>query len=131
MYMYFPKIRDDQVRSLYQLKEKTRIPMTRLIQEALDQFLDCTFLQRVDALKDYVGDVSEKGKPKNYDTPLESLLWEYEQQIQHLEKENKYLRTRQEELIEFSEEWLAFKESSDDIKWFAVKVLKELKSRKA
>jgi len=37
--MYQPKIRDDQVRQLYMLAKSTNKPMTKLIREAVDEFL--------------------------------------------------------------------------------------------
>ena len=37
--MYQPKIRDDQVKQLYLLAKFTKKPMTRLIREAVDEFL--------------------------------------------------------------------------------------------
>ena len=37
--MYQPRIRDDQVRQLYMLAKSTRKPMTKLIREAVDEFL--------------------------------------------------------------------------------------------
>ena len=37
--MYQPKIRDDQVRQLYLLAKSAKKPMTRLIREAVDEFL--------------------------------------------------------------------------------------------
>ena len=138
--MYVPRIRDDQVKSLYQLKVKTEIPMTRLIQEAVDQFLEWASLQDSDTLKDYLKGVYDKMEPmtflqeyeqlrtklKDCDPSFERLLHNYELRIENLEKANRYLRGKQEELVEFSKDWLDFEQASDDIKWFAVKVLKEL-----
>jgi hypothetical protein len=37
--MYQPKIRDDQVRQLYLLAKSAKKPMTKLIREAVDEFL--------------------------------------------------------------------------------------------
>jgi len=37
--MYQPKIRDDQVRQLYLLAKSRNKPMTKLIREAVDEFL--------------------------------------------------------------------------------------------
>ena len=37
--MYQPKIRDDQARQLYLLAKSTSKPMTKLIREAVDEFL--------------------------------------------------------------------------------------------
>jgi len=37
--MYQPKIRDDQVKQLYLLAKSRNKPMTRLIREAVDEFL--------------------------------------------------------------------------------------------
>ena len=37
--MYQPKIRDDQVRQLYLLAKTRNKPMTKLIREAVDDFL--------------------------------------------------------------------------------------------
>jgi len=137
--MYVPKIRDDQVKLLYQLKVKTGIPMTHLVREAVDQFLEWAAPQSPEMLKGHFEAISREREPmsclqdyaqlrteKAYDTPLERLLCDYEQRAEDLEKENAYLKARQEELVEFSEDWLNFEQASDDIKWFAVKVLKEL-----
>ena len=37
--MYSPKIKVDLVRQLYQLKQQTRTPMTKLVNEALVEYL--------------------------------------------------------------------------------------------
>ena len=37
--MYSPKIKVDLVRQLYQLKQQTRIPMTKLVNEAIVEYL--------------------------------------------------------------------------------------------
>ena len=37
--MYQPKIRDDQVKQLYLLAKSRKKPMTKLIREAVDEFL--------------------------------------------------------------------------------------------
>ena len=37
--MYSPKIKEDHVRQLYQLKQVEKKPMTRLVAEALDLYL--------------------------------------------------------------------------------------------
>ena len=37
--MYQPALRRDQIKSLYYLKLQRRIPMTRLLREAVDQYL--------------------------------------------------------------------------------------------
>lgn len=37
--MYQPSITDEQVRKLYQLKQIKKRPMTKLIQEAVEQYL--------------------------------------------------------------------------------------------
>jgi hypothetical protein len=37
--MYQPKIRDDQVKQLYPLAKSRRKPMTKLIREAVEEFL--------------------------------------------------------------------------------------------
>jgi len=37
--MYQPKIRDDQVKQLYMLAKSRNKPMTKLIREAVDEFL--------------------------------------------------------------------------------------------
>lgn len=114
--------------------------MTHLIQEAVDQFLEWASPHSNDTLKDYFAGAYDKMGPmadlqeykqlkaelKDCDPSFERLFHSYELHVKNLEKENRYLRTRQEELIEFSKEWLDFEQASDDIKWFAVKVLKEL-----
>ena len=37
--MYSPKIKVDLVRQLYQLKQQTRTPMTKLVNEAIVEYL--------------------------------------------------------------------------------------------
>ena len=37
--MYSPKIKDELVRSLYQLKQLTNTPMTKLVNEAVVEYL--------------------------------------------------------------------------------------------
>lgn len=37
--MYSPKIKEDHVRALYQLKQIEKTPMTRLVREAIEQYL--------------------------------------------------------------------------------------------
>ena len=37
--MYSPKIKDELVRSLYQLKLQTKTPMTKLVNEAVVEYL--------------------------------------------------------------------------------------------
>ena len=37
--MYSPKIKDELVRSLYQLKRQTKTPMTKLVNEAVIEYL--------------------------------------------------------------------------------------------
>jgi hypothetical protein len=37
--MYQPALRHDQIKSLYSLKLHRRTPMTRLLREAVDQYL--------------------------------------------------------------------------------------------
>ena len=37
--MYQPALRPDQVQALYYLKQQRRRPMTRLLREAVDQYL--------------------------------------------------------------------------------------------
>ena len=37
--MYRPALRPDQVKALYYLKRQMRRPMTRLVREAVDQYL--------------------------------------------------------------------------------------------
>ena len=37
--LYSPRLRDDQIRALYQLKLKTKRPMTQLLQAAVDAYL--------------------------------------------------------------------------------------------
>ena len=37
--MYQPALRPDQVRALYYLKQQRRRPMTKLLREAVDQYL--------------------------------------------------------------------------------------------
>lgn len=36
---YSPKIKEEQIRKLYQLKVKTRTPITKLVELAIDEFL--------------------------------------------------------------------------------------------
>jgi hypothetical protein len=38
--MYSPKIKDELVRSLYQLKLQTNMPMTKLVNEAVIEYLE-------------------------------------------------------------------------------------------
>ena len=38
--MYSPKIREELVRKLYQLKQQTNKPMTNLVNEAVIEYLD-------------------------------------------------------------------------------------------
>jgi predicted transcriptional regulator len=40
MFMYSPKIKDELVKNLYQLKMKTNIPMTKLVNEAVIEYLE-------------------------------------------------------------------------------------------
>ena len=37
--MYIPKLKDEKVRKLYQLKQQVRRPMTFLINEAVEMYL--------------------------------------------------------------------------------------------
>jgi len=37
--MYQPALRPDQVTALYYLKQQRRLPMTKLLREAVDQYL--------------------------------------------------------------------------------------------
>ena len=37
--LYSPRLRDDQIRALYQLKLQRKRPMTKLVQEAVDHYL--------------------------------------------------------------------------------------------
>ena len=37
--MYSPKIKEDHVRKLYQLKQVEKRPMTKLVSEAIEQYL--------------------------------------------------------------------------------------------
>ena len=37
--LYSPRLRDDQIRALYQLKLRTKRPMTQLLQAAVDAYL--------------------------------------------------------------------------------------------
>lgn len=37
--MYTPKLKDENVRKLYQLKQRVRKPMTELINEAVEMYL--------------------------------------------------------------------------------------------
>lgn len=38
--MYSPKIQEDQVRKLHELAERQKKPMTQLVREAIDRYLD-------------------------------------------------------------------------------------------
>jgi hypothetical protein len=38
--MYSPKIKDELVRSLYQLKQLTNTPMTKMVNEAVIEYLE-------------------------------------------------------------------------------------------
>lgn len=38
--MYSPKVREELVIELYQLKQQTRIPMTKLVNEAVVEYLE-------------------------------------------------------------------------------------------
>lgn len=37
--MYSPKIKEEQVKKLFKLKEKLKIPMTKLVEKAINEFL--------------------------------------------------------------------------------------------
>lgn len=37
--MYSPKIKEEQIKKLFKLKEKLGIPMTKLVEKAIDEFL--------------------------------------------------------------------------------------------
>jgi predicted transcriptional regulator len=53
--MYQPKIRDDQVRQLYVLAKSTKKPMTKLIREAVDEFLAKKHGEEVKHNEDHTG----------------------------------------------------------------------------
>lgn len=37
--MYSPKIKENQIKELFKLKETSKIPMTKLVEQAIDEFL--------------------------------------------------------------------------------------------
>jgi hypothetical protein len=51
---------------------------------------------------------------------------EYQQTMEELEREYAQLRARAQALAEDARDWLAWEPASDDIKWYAVRVLKAL-----
>jgi hypothetical protein len=50
--MYQPALRSDQVRALYYLKQQRRRPMTRLLREAVDQYLQAFSGQQGETLRE-------------------------------------------------------------------------------
>ncbi len=141
--MYSPKIRDDQVASLYRLKEEIGVPMPRLLQEAADQFLEWSHYLGPQMLTGYFDSIASGDRQLAYELASElaghvrnsttehpgqaRLLLKYQKTIERLEEENHQLKASQHELMESSEDWLNFEAASDDIKWYAVKVLKTLR----
>ena len=56
--MYQPALRPDQITQLYYLKQQRRKPMTRLLREAVDQYLQA-----------HVGELEQLGKETEANFP--------------------------------------------------------------
>jgi len=57
--MYQPALRPDQVQALYYLKQQRRRPMTRLLREAVDHYLEAFDGQQGETLR---GEVESRRK---------------------------------------------------------------------
>ena len=58
--MYQPALRDDQIKSLYYLKLNRRKPMTRLLREAVDQYLQAYTGELEQIVKEAEGTIRRK-----------------------------------------------------------------------
>ena len=58
--MYQPELRPDQIKSLYYLKLQRRTPMTRLLREAVDQYLQTYAAELEQGVKEAAGNIRRK-----------------------------------------------------------------------
>jgi len=58
--MYQPELRPDQIRSLYFLKRQCRRPMTRLLRQIVDTYLEAHPIDLKQLVKEAEGNVRKK-----------------------------------------------------------------------